>query len=78
LLADRFTGANYFASDELKDADFWKHVTGTFDTGSDTKLLVLRIQRVPAGNAIRGKLWIGSVHLAERHLLREQITAGGQ
>jgi tetratricopeptide (TPR) repeat protein len=78
LLADRFTGANYFASDELKDADFWKQVTGTFDTGSDTKLLVLRIQRVPAGNAIRGKLWIGSVHLAERHLLREQITAGGQ
>jgi hypothetical protein len=33
---------------------------------------------VPAGNAIRGKLWIGSVHLAERHLLREQTTAGGQ
>ena len=78
LLADRFTGANYFASDELKDADFWKQVTGTFDTGPDTKLLVLRIQRVPAGDAIRGKLWIGGVHLAERHLVREQTTAGGQ
>ena len=78
LLADRFTGANYFASDELKDADFWKQVTGTFDTGPDTKLLVLRIQRVPAGDAIRGKLWIGGVHLAERRLVREQTTAGGQ
>jgi tetratricopeptide (TPR) repeat protein len=78
LLADRFTGANFFASDELKDADFWKQVTGTFDTGPDTKLLVLRIQRVPAGDAIRGKLWIGGVHLAERHLVREQTAAGGQ
>ncbi|HSZ01810.1 MAG TPA: carbohydrate binding domain-containing protein [Terriglobales bacterium] len=78
LLVDRFTGANYFASDELRDADFWKQVTGTFDTGPDTKLLVLRIQRVPAGDAIRGKLWIGGVHLAQRHLVREQTTAGGQ
>jgi tetratricopeptide (TPR) repeat protein len=78
LLADRFTGANYFASDELKDADFWKQVTGTFDTGPDTNLLVLRIQRMPAGNAIRGKLWIGGVHLAERHVVPEQTTVGGQ
>jgi len=78
LLADRFTGSTYFASDELRDADFWKQVTGTFDTGPDTKLLVLRIQRVPAGNAIRGKLWIGGVHLAQRHLVREQTTEGGQ
>jgi tetratricopeptide (TPR) repeat protein len=78
LLADRFTGVHYFASEELKDADFWKQVTGMFDTGPDTKLLVLRIQRVPAGNAIRGKLWIGGVHLAERHLVPGQTTVGGQ
>jgi tetratricopeptide (TPR) repeat protein len=83
LLADRFTGANYFASEELKDAGFWKQVGGTFDTGPDAKLLVLRIQRVPAGNAIRGKLWIGDVrlalvHLAHVHLTQEQPTAGGQ
>jgi len=78
LLEDRFSGANYFASEELKDVDFWKQVTGTFDTGSDTKLLVLRIQRVPAGNAIRGKLWIGGVHLSQRHFATEQTTAGGQ
>jgi tetratricopeptide (TPR) repeat protein len=78
LLEDRFTRANYFASEELKDADFWKQVGGTFNTGPDTTLLVLRIQRVPAGNAIRGKLWIGGVHLAQRHLAQEQTTAGGQ
>jgi len=65
LLEDQFTGASVFASEELKDADFWKQVEGTFITGADTTLLRLRIQRVPAGDAIRGKLWIDGVHLAE-------------
>ena len=78
LLEDRFSRANYFASEDLKDADFWKQVGGSFSTGPDTRLLVLRIQRVPPGNAIRGKLWIGDVRLTESHLLQEQTTAGGQ
>jgi tetratricopeptide (TPR) repeat protein len=78
LLEDHFTRANYFASEELKDADTWKQVTGTFRTGPDTKLLVLRIQRVPPGNAIRGKLWISGVRLAPSHLAQEQTMAGGQ
>jgi tetratricopeptide (TPR) repeat protein len=78
LFEDRFTSANYFASVELKDAGSWKQVRGTFDTGPDTKLLVLRIQRVPAGNAIRGKLWIADLRLAEAYLAQEQSTAGAQ
>jgi tetratricopeptide (TPR) repeat protein len=63
VLQDQFTGANYFVSEELKDADYWKQVGGTFETAADTELLVLRIARVPAGNAIRGKLWIDNVRL---------------
>jgi len=78
LLEDRFTRANYFASEDLKDADFWKEVGGTFSTGADTRLLVLRIQRVPPGNAIRGKLWIGDVQLTQSHMAQEQTPAGGQ
>jgi len=78
LLEDRFTRTNYFASEELKDADFWKQVGGVFNTGPDTRLLVLRIQRVPPGNAIRGKLWIGDVQLTQRHMAQEQTLAGGQ
>jgi tetratricopeptide (TPR) repeat protein len=73
LLQDQFTGANYFVSEELKNADYWKQVGGTFSTGADTKLLVLRIERVPAGNAIRGKLWIDGVRLTQ-----EQNMEGGQ
>jgi tetratricopeptide (TPR) repeat protein len=78
LLQDQFTGINYFASKELKDADFWKQVSGTFRTGPDTKLLVLRIQRVPAGDAIRGKLWIDGVRLAQVHPAQEQLAEAGQ
>jgi tetratricopeptide (TPR) repeat protein len=78
LLEDRFSRTNYFASEELKDADFWKQVGGKFSTGPETRLLVLRIQRVPPGNAIRGKLWIGDVRLTERNIAQEQTTVGGQ
>ena len=74
LLEDGFGSLSYYASEELKDADFWKHVGGTFSTGADTSLLVVRIQRVPPGNAIRGKLWIGSIRLTQQ----EQTMAGGQ
>jgi hypothetical protein len=63
LIADAWSGTQYFASDDLKDADFWKQVGGTFSTGPNTRLLTLRIQRVPAGSPIRGKLWIDGLRL---------------
>jgi tetratricopeptide (TPR) repeat protein len=62
-IQDLYTETTFFASDELKDADFWKEVGGTFTTGPDTKLLLLRIQREPPGMPIKGKLWIDSVRL---------------
>lgn len=77
LLEDGFSEISYFASEELKDADVWKQVEGTFSTGVDTNLLVLRVQRVPVGNAIRGKLWISDIHLAPRSPAQHSI-AGGQ
>jgi tetratricopeptide (TPR) repeat protein len=78
LLEDQFTRATYFTSEELMEADIWKQVEGTFSTGPDSKLLVLRIQRVPPGNAIRGKLWIGGVRLTLRPQAQEQTVAGRQ
>ena len=65
-LQDLYTETTYFASDELKDADFWKEVGGSFTTGADTKLLLLRIRREPPGMPIKGKLWIDSVRLVGR------------
>ncbi|HXY15208.1 MAG TPA: hypothetical protein VEI26_11970 [Terriglobales bacterium] len=65
LLQDAFSGTTYFTSDDLKDADFWKETIGSFTTAADAKLVVLRVGRVPANNAIRGKLWIGGLRVAK-------------
>ncbi len=78
VLEDQFTGINYFASDSLKDAPSWTRVYGTFNTGPDAQLLVLRIQRVPPGNAIRGRLWIDGIRLAQFRGMQNQSMAGGK
>jgi len=78
VLEDSFSSTKYFASAELKDADIWKQVDGTFSTGADTRLLMLRVQRVPVGNAIRGKLWIADIRLTPSFGVPQQTVAGGQ
>ena len=50
-------------SDDLRDSDFWRKIDGTFTTGPDTQMLVVRIARIPAGSPIRGKLWIDGLQL---------------
>jgi tetratricopeptide (TPR) repeat protein len=65
-LQDLYTAETFFMSDELKFASAWKIVAGEFTTKPDTHMLVLRVLRVPAGSAIRGKLWIDDFHLAKK------------
>ncbi len=65
-IQDLYKETIYYASEELKDADFWKPVTGNFTTGPDCKLLMLRIQRFPGGSPIKGKLWIDGIRLVEK------------
>jgi hypothetical protein len=60
---DFYTGATLFLSDDLKNAEVWKQVAGSLATGPDTKLLAIRLQRIPAGSPIRGNLWIDGVRL---------------
>lgn len=66
VIQDGFTGATCFTSDELKGADFWKQAGGTFTTGPDTRLLLVHVAHIPAANAIRGRLWIDGLRLAEK------------
>jgi hypothetical protein len=66
VIEDGFTGATYFTSDELKGADFWKQVGGTFTTSPDTRMLLVHVAHIPAANAIRGRLWIDGLRLAEK------------
>ncbi len=65
-LQDLYSAETFFMSDELKFGSAWKNVAGDFTTKPDTHMLVLRVLRVPAGSAIRGKLWIDDFHLVEK------------
>lgn len=63
-LQDAYTGKTFFASEDMGNVDFWKQVHGTFTTAADSKLLVLRVRRVPARAPIKGRLWIDDLRLA--------------
>ena len=62
-IQDLYRDTPFFLSEDLRDADFWKRVSGSFTTGPDTQILVVRIARAPAGSPIRGKLWIDGLQL---------------
>jgi tetratricopeptide (TPR) repeat protein len=63
VLHDAYTDAVLYASDALKDADFWKEVHSQITVPTTTTLLRLAIERLPAGSPIRGKLWLDDFHL---------------
>jgi len=71
VIQDFVTGKTYYSSDDLKSDGLWSSARGSLTTDPETQALVLRIQRVPAGAAIRGKLWIDSVRLAPAGTLAE-------
>jgi hypothetical protein len=66
VIQDPYSRATYYDRDELRDAGFWKSVGGEFTTGSDCKLVVLRVRRLPEGSPMRGKLWIDDFHLVRK------------
>ena len=65
-LQDAYTQAVVYDSDELKEAGFWKSVSGAFTTGDDCRLLVLRVRRLPEGSPIRGELWVDDFRLVAK------------
>jgi len=64
VLRDPYTNTVVFASDVLNDADYWKKLHATITTADSSTLLSLSIERTPAGNAIRGKLWLEDFELS--------------
>jgi hypothetical protein len=64
VLRDAYTGAPLYSSEPLNDADFWKEVHSKVTTPDSTSLLVLAIERFPAGSPIRGKLWLNNFELS--------------
>ena len=64
VLRDAYTGVPLYASDPLNDADFWKEVHSKITIPDSTTLLLLAIERFPAGSPIRGKLWLDDFALS--------------
>lgn len=64
VLRDAYTGIPLYASDPLNDADFWKEVHSKVTVPASTTLVVLAIERFPAGSPIRGKLWLDDFELS--------------
>jgi tetratricopeptide (TPR) repeat protein len=62
-IQDAYQGTPLLASEDLRNADFWKNIDGSFVTPTDTHLIRVHIIRVPAGRPIRGKLWIDGLRL---------------
>jgi tetratricopeptide (TPR) repeat protein len=60
---DFYAGTTLFLSDDLKNAEVWKQINGALTTGPDTRLLIIRLQRIPANSPIRGNLWVDGVRL---------------
>jgi hypothetical protein len=63
VLRDAYTGQALFASDPMTDGDFWKAVHAQFTTPASTNLLIVNIERTPAGSPLRGKLWLDDFQL---------------
>ncbi len=64
VLRDLYSSQPVYTSDPLNGADFWKAVHARFTTPPSTALLVLNIERIPAGSPIRGKLWLDDFQLS--------------
>jgi hypothetical protein len=62
-LQEIYRETTLFQSEDLQNADFWKKVGGSFVTGPETRLIVVRIARMPSGSPIRGKLWLDGLQL---------------
>jgi tetratricopeptide (TPR) repeat protein len=77
-IQDVYSDAKLFMSDDLRDTGSWKSVNGSFTTGLNTHLLVLRIARVPADRPIRGKLWIDSLKLVTADHVALVLAAKGR
>jgi tetratricopeptide (TPR) repeat protein len=66
-IQDRYNATTFFMSDDLRNTESWIRVNGGFTTGPETRLVVLRVARVPVGRPIRGKLWIDDLRLLADH-----------
>jgi len=65
-ITDAYTNSQYVLTDDTLGSNPWRLEEARFQTGPDTKLLLLKIVRQPSAPLIRGKLWIDDLRLVEK------------
>jgi tetratricopeptide (TPR) repeat protein len=68
VVRDEMTGTVYLTTETLKNPGSWREVAGHFETGPETRLVSVRMIRIPVGNALRGHLWMDEVQLTRLEL----------
>jgi len=66
VISDAYSPHTYFTSYDLKNAEVWRQINGSFTTGEDAKLAVVKIVRMPEGHPIRGTLWLDDMELTKK------------
>jgi len=65
-IQDAYTLERLLLTDDLTDTFNWRLIEGNFHTGAGTKLVMVRVVRVPGNTLIRGKLWIDDLSIRKR------------
>ncbi len=68
VLRDALTGKEYFTTETLRNPGSWREVTAHFQTGADSQLAILQLNRFPAEKAVRGHLWLDEVQMVRLNL----------
>jgi len=63
---DRYSRKQFFLSPECTGTTPWRDVEGDFRTDADSKLLMLRIVRVPGTTRVRGRMWLDEVSVVRK------------
>ncbi len=62
---DRYSGKQLFLSEEFT-GNSWQEIAGDFRTDADTRLVALRVVRVPGNTRLRGKVWLDEFSLVRK------------
>jgi tetratricopeptide repeat protein len=66
VIQEAYANSMLFQSGELRDNNSWRKEEGSLHTGPETRLVVVRVVREPAGSPIRGTLWLDAFSLSPK------------
>jgi tetratricopeptide (TPR) repeat protein len=65
-IGDVLNKKSYAMTEELMGATPWRHLTASFKTDHDTRLLAIAVVQVPADTRLTGRVWLDDVSLKKK------------